>query len=365
MKVTLRKRKNGTGKTSLYLDVYNNGKREYEYLNLYLVSPKTPIDRKQNKEALQLAEAIKGKRQIDLQNGTYGFKKVGENSKKDFLAYFKLLTEGHFESKGNNIIWRNCFRHFKNYVNNKCSVQDLNEKLIEGFKDYLLHGEISQAKKKLARNSAFIYFSKFKAVLNKAYESRFLDYNPGTRIKGIEQEESKREYLTLEEVKKLSAADCNYPLLKQAFMFSVLTGLRWSDLSKLLWSEIEYSEKTGWKIVFKQKKTNEQEYLPITAQARELLGESGNPDERVFAQLKYSTGMNLKLSLWMMKAGITKNITFHSARHTHATLLLSNGVDIYTVSKLLGHRQVRTTEIYGKIIDQKKIEAVNLLPKIT
>src|SRR5688500_12529872 len=101
MKVTLRKRKTSTGKTSLYLDIYKNGKREYEYLNLYIVPPKNPHDRKANKEALQLAEAIKGKRQVDLQNGTYGFKRVGENSNKDFLAYFKQLAEQRNESKGN------------------------------------------------------------------------------------------------------------------------------------------------------------------------------------------------------------------------------------------------------------------------
>src|ERR1041385_202252 len=117
-------------------------------------------------------------------------------------------------------------------------------------------------------------------------------------------------------------------------------------------------------IVFKQKKTKQQEYLPITEQARELLGERGIPEERVFTGLKYSAYVNVELQRWVMKAGITKRITFHCARHTHATLLLSNGVDIYTVSKLLGHKQISTTQIYGKIIDQKKIEAINLLPKL-
>lgn len=353
-----------TGRTSLYLDVYRNGKREYEYLDLFLVPPKSPYDRKLNKEALLLAEAIKGKRQIDLQNGAHGFKKIGENSNKDFLAFFKQLAEERFESQGNYNNWIGSYLHFKKYTNNNCLVKDLNEKLIEGFREYLLTGKITKSKTALSRNSAHSYFNKLKAALRLAFESKLLDDNPGKRIKGIEAEDTKREYLTYEEVKSLSNTDCRYPDLKRAFLFSVLTGLRWSDVIKLLWSEVEHSEKTGWIIVFKQKKTKQQEYLPISEQAREMLGEKGNPDEKVFTRLKYSAYMNVELSKWVMRAGITKNITFHCARHTHATLLLTNGVDLYTVSKLLGHKQVKTTQVYGRIIDQKKIEAVNLLPKI-
>src|ERR1041385_6440784 len=140
MKVILRKRKMGTGKTSLYLDIYKNGKRQYEYLNLYLVPIKTPYDRKQNKEALLLAEAIKGKRQIDLQNGAFGFKKLGENSNKDFLAYFKQVAEERVDSEGNYNNWLGSYYHFKKYTGNNCTFKDLDEKLIEGFKEYLLTG---------------------------------------------------------------------------------------------------------------------------------------------------------------------------------------------------------------------------------
>lgn len=363
MKVALRKRKTSTGKTSLYLDIYKNGKREYEYLNLYLVPIKTPYDRKQNKEALLLAEAIKGKRQIDLQNGTYGFKRVGENSNKDFLAYFKQLAEKRFESKGNYGNWIGSYLHFKTYTRNNCTFKDLDEKLIEGFKEYLLNEKLTKSNSVLAQNSALAYLNKLKAAVKEAYDTRLIEENPGKRVKAIKREESKREYLTQEEVKLLSRVDCRYSYLKKAFLFSVFTGLRWSDINKLLWSEIEHSEKTGWKIVFRQKKTKEQEYLPITDQAKELLGEKGNPNERVFTGLKYSSYVKVELQRWVMQAGITKNITFHCARHTHATLLLTNGIDIYTVSKLLGHKQVSTTQIYGKIIDQKKIEAVNSLPR--
>ena len=363
MRISLRKRLAASGRTSLYLDIYANGKREYQYLNLFLEPIKTPIDRKQNRETLQLAEAIKAQKLVDAQNGMYGFKKVGTNGDKDFLAYFKKLADDRYNSIGNYGNWLSAYTHFKNFTNDKCQFKDIDQDFIERFKYYLLNNGISRGGVKIAQNSAHSYFNKFRAVLNSAFETKLIEDNPAKRVRGIKQDETKREYLTFEEVKQLAEMDCRYPSLKNAFLFSVLTGLRWSDIDKLLWSEIEYSEKTGWSIVFKQKKTKEQEYLPMTEQARELLGQKGNSEYKVFNGLKYSAYMNVELSRWIMKAGITKNITFHCARHTHATLLLSNGVDIYTVSKLLGHKQVKTTQLYGKIIDEKKIEAVNRLPR--
>jgi site-specific recombinase XerD len=90
-----------------------------------------------------------------------------------------------------------------------------------------------------------------------------------------------------------------------------------------------------------------------------LLGEKAEPIERVFKGLKYSAWHNIKLQQWVMRAGISKTITFHCARHTYATLQLTLGTDIYTVSKLLGHKDLKTTQVYAKIIDDKKKEAAN------
>jgi len=133
--------------------------------------------------------------------------------------------------------------------------------------------------------------------------------------------------------------------------------LRWSDIQKLLWSEVQHSNEMGYYIRFIQKKTKGAETLPISEQAFNLLGERQDKDARVFVGLKYSAWHNLKLQQWVMRAGVTKTITFHCARHTYATLQLTMGTDIYTVSKLLGHRELKTTQVYAKIIDDKKKEA--------
>ena len=152
-------------------------------------------------------------------------------------------------------------------------------------------------------------------------------------------------------------------MLKNAFIFSCLTGLRWSDIDKLRWSEVR-DEDTGSRVIFRQKKTDGLEYLYVSEQSRKLLGKRTNESDRVFRGLKYGAVYNTEILRWCMKAGITKHITFHSARHTNAVLLLENGADIYTVSKRLGHREIRTTEIYTKIIDEKMKEAANLIPEL-
>jgi len=143
------------------------------------------------------------------------------------------------------------------------------------------------------------------------------------------------------------------------FIFSCLTGLRWSDIEKLKWSEVQHSDNLGYFIRFRQQKTNGAETLPIAEEARELLGEQKEPKERVFTGLKYGNWNKTYLKDWLIDAGINKHITFHCARHTYATLQLTLGTDIYTVSKLLGHKNLSTTEIYAKVINEKKVEAAN------
>lgn len=141
------------------------------------------------------------------------------------------------------------------------------------------------------------------------------------------------------------------------------TGLRWSDINKLTWVEIR-DEEEGPRLIFKQKKTSGQEYQYISNQARQLLGKRKRESDLVFKGLKYGAHFNAEILRWCMRAGITKHITFHSARHTHAVLLLEYGADIYTVSKVLGHKEIRTTQVYAKIVDKKKKEAANLIPEL-
>jgi integrase len=153
--------------------------------------------------------------------------------------------------------------------------------------------------------------------------------------------------------------DCASPVIKRAALFSALTGMRFSDIMKLVWGEIDYSESAGYFIKFRQKKTIGVELLPISEQAFNMLGERKQPTERVFEGLEYSAYYNKFLYQWIGAAGTTNPITFHCFRHSFATLQISVGTDIYTLNKMLGHRDIQTTQIYAKVVDKLKQEAAN------
>ena len=102
--------------------------------------------------------------------------------------------------------------------------------------------------------------------------------------------------------------------------------------------------------------------IPLSNEALKWMPRKSKGDERVFHQLRItSTTVEVVLGEWMQEAGIQKHITYHCSRHTAATLLLTLGADLYTVSKILGHRSIRMTEVYAKIVDKKKIETMNLV----
>jgi integrase len=129
------------------------------------------------------------------------------------------------------------------------------------------------------------------------------------------------------------------------------------DVTNLKWGQLQHTDSIGYFIRFTQRKTKGLETLPISEEAVELLGERGKENDKIFGEYEFKKDYNL-LSKWLIKAGIRKSITFHNFRHTFATLQLSEGTDIYTLSKLLGHKNVSTTQIYGKVIDSTKTTAM-------
>lgn len=370
--VNLRQRIKKDGKTAgLYLDIYNgytkkqDGSlkiiRKKEALDYFIyTNPKSTSERSHNKEINRKAEAIKGQRLKDLLNNKYDFKSETKG-KADFIQYFRNLTESRLKSIGNYGSWDSVLKHLINHTGQSLSFENIDVSFCESFKLYL-----ENVKKKsgsnLSQNSVNSYFNKFRAALNQAVEDEIILKNPAKKITLSKAEESIREFLTEEEVVKLSKTECRYEVLKKAFLFSCLTGLRWSDVHNLKWNQLE-KDQGKWKVIFHQKKTKGLQYHPIPEHAIKLIGdtESKSKDEKVFQGLRYSSYMNTALSQWVLKAEITKNITFHCARHTFATLLLTKGTDIYTVSKLLGHSEIRTTQIYAKIIDKVKNKAVDNL----
>jgi integrase len=372
IKVKLRQKAISGNRQSLYLDFYpaiphpeTGEPTRREFLGLYLFDKaKNPIDKQGNKETLQLAEQIRQKRENHLNKPEIytGYEKeqlkIKERGEKNFVEYFKTLADKRKASNHDN--WVSAYNYLETFTKGNLKFADLNEKFCNEFKEYLLTTKSNKSSKTtLAQNSAVSYFNKLKATLKQAYKDGYLQSDLNAKIEPVKQAETRRNFLTIEELNSLVKTECNNPLLKRAALFSALTGLRFSDIKNLVWGEIHHSVENGYSIQFTQQKTKGVEVLPISEQAYSLLGEAKEPNDKVFEGLEYSAYHNKHLFQWIGAAGITKDITFHCFRHTFATLQLSKGTDIYTVSKMLGHRELKTTQIYAKIIDQTKREAAD------
>lgn len=148
---------------------------------------------------------------------------------------------------------------------------------------------------------------------------------------------------------------CRKDIVKRVSLFSLLTGIRYSEIAKLKWKDV-HTTAQGYFIRFRQQKTQKQEMMPISEHAYRLMENQRNDDDMIFEGLK-KWDVDRLLPIWVSDSGITKHITFHCFRHTYATLQISAGTDLFTVSKMLGHKSIKTTQIYAKLVDGKKIQA--------
>ncbi len=368
-KVTLRQKPISKGRKSLYLDFYppilNQAGQptRREFLGIYVFEkPKNPTEKEHNKQSTLLGEQIRQKWEnqlnkpeiyTDYEKEQLRRKERGEH---DFVAYFKKLAGKRYGSNHDN--WVSAYHHLIDFTKGALKFAELDQRLCNDFKEFLMTSKSHRSEKEtISQNTALSYFNKFKAALKQAYKDGYLPDDLNAKVAPIKPLETHRNFLTLDELNLLAQTECRSPLMKKVALFSALTGLRFSDIKNLTWNRIEAVDGQGYFIQFTQQKTKGTERLPISDQAFGLMGERGAPDEKVFKGLNYSAYENGHLKDWILQAGITKEITFHCFRHTYATLQLSSGTDIYTVSKMLGHRELKTTQIYTKIIDQAKRDA--------
>ena len=347
--VTLRRRTLPSGNVSLYLDIYHGGVRTYEYLKLYLVKEKGRKDKEANRQTMALAEAICAKRLVEVRNGQYGFK---SRETVNLLEYVQRIIE---DKKGST---RRRYAALQGILQGWCrpsmTLEDVNATWFTAFLSKL-------EKQRYARNTMAVYVATMRYIINQACREGLLSSNPIAGVKGIGYEETNRVYLTVDEVRKLVETPCVNDVTKRAFLFGCLTGLRNCDIRALTWADVH--EQDGYtRIIFRQAKTKGQEYLDISKQAVALMGERGSDDTTVFPLMHWSS-VRKHLTAWGKRAKINKHVTFHTSRHTFAVMML--GVtDIYTVSKLLGHRELSTTQVYAHVIDKAKREAVDNIPDI-
>lgn len=287
-----------------------------------------------------------------------------ERMEQDFIAYFNSIIYKVHPNSSNSIIvnWTRVGKLLSIFSEGKpIPFRKINVKLLEDLKLFMLTAPQGGNKKgTLSQNSAATYFSIVKAGLHRAFIDEYLTVDIAAKVKGIPELKVKRETLTLEEAELLAQTPCENEVLKRAFFFAILTGIRLCDIHELTWGEIQKTS-TGWRVDFTQRKTHIVDYLPINEQAYSLCGEPGEHDQQIFAGLTGSSWISRPLKKWIAASGIKKHITFHCSRHTFATLQLENGTDIFVVKGMLGHTNVKTTQIYAHIVDKSKRNAAEAL----
>lgn len=367
--IRLREKVLSNGNKSLYLDIYRDGKRVYEFLKLYLI-PETasdPTAKIRNKQTLVQANAIKAQRIIELTNNEAGVLNRTHNSVllTDWIDECIKREFKNGAGKSSLHLRKWLLQKLVAYKGDKIRISDIDKAFCLDFIDYLRTTKKDNGSS-FSNNTIRLLTTIFSTCLNEAVRENLINKNPFDLLTTNErpkQTDGTREYLTPDEVERLKATPCRNAEIKQAFLFACYCGLRISDIKQLTWENIETIDDKK-RIAIVQKKTKRILFIPLSKIALSYLPNKNNcaNNELVFKLPAIQT-IWVNLQIWAANAGITKNISFHVSRHTFATSLLTLGADLYTTSKLLGHTNIATTQIYAKIVDKKKEEAMNLFDK--
>lgn len=373
------------GRESLFLDYYfgytkviseRTGKevmrkdRKREFLKLYLwQAPRTPIERQQNKEMLELAKKIRFERGQELLESVEGYR-LKKDRDINFLDYFQSYIDKYTKKDYRMVVI--ALKRFRDFLQEtpeynkfikKIKPEQITKDMVEAYTEYLQSRSVGEGAKSI--------YARFKKVIKYAVEHDVMLKNPcnGVVIK-VDEQILKKEVLSPEEIQRLIAThyDNENPNIRRAFIFCLYCGLRYCDVKDLTFANVDYSNKL---LKFEQNKTkghsaNSGVIIPLNDGLLRLIGEpteSQTKDSLIFPLPSYE--MCLKaLKRWVKRAGIDKHISWHCARHSFAVNILNNGANIKTVASLLGHSGLKHTEKYTRAIDSLKQDAINSLPEL-
>lgn len=369
--VHIRSKKISGGRQSLYLDIVNDGMRSREFLKLYLLPEDRRGAKAANNAVMRMAEEIKAKRTLEvLRDGLH----LEDHSKGNVVLVNWLQEQvDYYRNHGNTMYSRtihNILRHLGNFkgCKNGMKLKDITPKFLRGFLEYLRGDNVNKYGGRLCQETIYTYFTVFSILMNKAVRLEMIPVNPFHKLSKAEKPQrrtKKREFLTMEELEKLANTECDDWRVKKAFMFCCFTGLRYIDVSHMKWKHIQKLGDGSYQLDIIQKKTQEPVYIPLSKNALKWLPEKGdNGRENYVFQFRDRSIIYKYLQDWGKRAGIEKHLIFHMSRHTCATMLLYYGADLYTVSKILGHTSIKSTQIYAKVVDGMKRKAVDNVPEL-
>jgi len=356
MGVKIRERKMAGGEVAFYIDTYHKDFGRFSQKTGLQANPKNRKEFNQIK-----AQALDKMRKIERDfirdpAGVFSRKAmIGD----DFIEFAKVRAE-----KDHHPSYMNALKYLQEFTGGNVSFGTLNSQWLERLKGYLLsiHG--------LSSNTANTYLIFVKGTIRKAYKEGYVLEDFTNKVEGIGKQPIDRHVLTFDELEILSRSKCNNLMVKSAFLFSCFSGLRLSDIELLKWEKI-IIENGQYFLKFQQKKTSQFEKIPLCAQSVEILQTvqklhaeyAPEGDERVFI-LPDRSRLGVILNEWGYRSGLNWRLHFHASRHTFASMALSSGMAFFTVSKLLGHRDLQTTEIYSHSNQKDQIKAIQGLPML-
>lgn len=374
MRGKLRKKLLKSGKFSLYIDYYpkvwNPIKQVYtrrEFLQLYLhKNPVTSLEKKENLLYQEIAEKIFIKRMKALMLDANGlFNKDALDA--DVFTYAESFIQKKCKEKIDTTHYETAIKYLKRWVGAHCKFRDIDERFLQKFKEYLLTApslKSTRLKLKLSQNSAASYYDKFAVIVTQAFLDRYLPEDYTLRVTRISNVDTFRQIIDDQELQLLLDNPSDDRLVFKSSLFALLTGLRFSALQVIKGCDFHYSSALkSWYIYFVDPKPERCFKHYISKEAIDILGEIPKGDESVFPGLEYHT-TRAKLKEWFDSVGLKDKAKFHNWRHKYATTLIENGEELYTVSKMLNHKHVKTTEIYTKVSDVLKVKASNKVSKI-
>ncbi len=376
-KIELRHRTLPSGNQSLYLEFYEKGgKRRYESLNLYLIPEKDENDRRVNENTLKHALKLKSERVLGIEHPQEtGEKKLPSKAFSDFMDEYQIyLRDIKRASDSYQKMNRSTINIVKSYLTSIRRPRILLSKVDKRFylnllayvRDTYKNTKSPDNPKELSGNTKLVFQTTLNTMLNYAVKKGLLLRNPFYEIEVKEKfgkVPSDRTFLTIEEVNSMAKVTTRSSGTKQTFMFCCFTGLRHGDMAALRWKDIRKTDEGEVIFVPSMQKTKHPVIVPLGKQAKSWMPERPKDadDQLVFPNAPKLGATNRALKNMAKRAGINKLVTFHTSRHTFATMTLTAGTDIYTTSKLLGHTSVHTTEIYTDVVMEKKADAVNFV----
>ncbi|HWR31184.1 MAG TPA: tyrosine-type recombinase/integrase [Negativicutes bacterium] len=345
MSVEVREKPISDGRLSLYLQIYVRGQKpKKEFLGIYvLAKPKTAVQREENTKQRAIADLKASERKLQLsQNGGI----IHSKSSLTIAEYCRDIGKDK-KAKKTQANWKETADHLDKAGIGSIQLSSLTVQDCQAFRAYFTNG-------KLAQSSQAKYFGLFRTAIRDAHLANFIKIGLHDRVSSIARGNATKEFLRQHELDTLFSTPVRSQVTRKAFLFSCLTGMRHSDIRALKWSNVHDLPDGNCELRYEMVKTGKDHILPIGTQVRQVLGDRKKPGDKALPDTPCIQTVNYTIHRWRARAGIPKKITFHSGRHTFATLALSNGVPLKVVSDYLGHSSITQTEVYARLLEDER-----------